>query len=333
MADIDDRFRLDEPFPVISFQTPTERSLPLHVREVTLAADNDEIVKCCLVVVASFDSYQLIDIEELFNLNPAVRHETGAKFNPEQAIEIDIRLDEAVLAYLTELTESFEVVQFLLELSKNELGHPLLFTENWYGLYVKQQVPISPDLATDAAALAAGYSTAWADMEPDGDEFEAWPETDLDVGVQDSLWETVKDFFEESSVWSSCTQLPEQTVLRLKVQTEDTLLTCYAQVVEYQDLCSFYSLCPIEIPEAQRLSVMEYITRVNYDLPIGNFELNLDVGEVRFKTSIDVEGDRLSEALLQALTRANLEIMIDYLPGIYAIVKDGISAQKALEID
>jgi hypothetical protein len=43
----------------------------------------------------------------------------------------------------------------------------------------------------------------------------------------------------------------------------------------------------------------------NYDMIIGNFELDLRDGEVRYKTSIDFEGDRLSFAYINNLVYTN----------------------------
>ena len=71
-----------------------------------------------------------------------------------------------------------------------------------------------------------------------------------------------------------------------------------------------------------------------FGLLIGNFEMDMSDGEVRFKTSIDVEGDRLSTALLRRLVDLNLEMMDKYLPGLHAVIEEGtppVSAIAAIE--
>lgn len=55
----------------------------------------------------------------------------------------------------------------------------------------------------------------------------------------------------------------------------------------------------MNVPEDRRLALAEFLTRANYGLFIGNFEMDWQDGEVRYKTSIDVAGDRLSTALVQ----------------------------------
>ncbi len=82
----------------------------------------------------------------------------------------------------------------------------------------------------------------------------------------------------------------------------------------------FYSLCPVTAPVDKRLVMAEFLTRANYGLTIGNFEMDFDSGEIHYKTSLDVEGDRLSTALVRQLVYANVAIVDRYLPGIMAVI-------------
>jgi hypothetical protein len=53
---------------------------------------------------------------------------------------------------------------------------------------------------------------------------------------------------------------------------------------------------------------------------IGNFEMDFEDGEVRFRTSIDFEGQGLSYALVSNHVYPNVWMMDRYLPGLFAIV-------------
>jgi hypothetical protein len=64
----------------------------------------------------------------------------------------------------------------------------------------------------------------------------------------------------------------------------------------------------------------EFLTRANFGLTIGNFEMDFSDGELHYKTAIDVTGDRLSLPLVENLVQANLVIMDKYLPGIVAVI-------------
>ena len=94
-----------------------------------------------------------------------------------------------------------------------------------------------------------------------------------------------------------------------------------------------YSVIAVNIPEERRNSVALYLTRANNGLAIGNFEMDLDNGDVRFKTSIDVEEAELSDALIDHLFLANVVSADRYLPGIHAVAagEDPVSAADSAE--
>lgn len=92
-----------------------------------------------------------------------------------------------------------------------------------------------------------------------------------------------------------------------------------------------HSLIPGTVPAGQRTEMALLLTRASMGLVLGNFELDLDTGAVRGKTSIDVEGAALTDALLDHLVVANAVITDQYLPAIEAVI-DGASAGEALAV-
>jgi len=63
---------------------------------------------------------------------------------------------------------------------------------------------------------------------------------------------------------------------------------------------------------------------------IGNFELDFVDGEIRYKTSIDVQGDFLSFELIKQLVYANVMMMDEYLPGIMSVIDGDVSPLDAI---
>ncbi len=102
----------------------------------------------------------------------------------------------------------------------------------------------------------------------------------------------------------------------------------YAQVVPEQRLILLYSICPLRVPEARRLEVSHFLTHANYGLAAGNFELDFDDGEIRYKTPLQVDGP-LDGSTVKNLVRANGIAMETYLPGIGAVIT-GTPALPAL---
>jgi len=145
-----------------------------------------------------------------------------------------------------------------------------------------------------------------------------------------SIFDYVLSFFQDDD-WSF-TRLQGESALRLAFASDRAQWKCFAQVREEQKQFVFYSICPIAVPEPQRMAIAEFITRANYCMIIGNFELDLDDGEIRYKTSIDVEGDRLSHPLIKQLVYTNVLTMDQYLPGIIAVIEQGMEPKEAIAL-
>lgn len=135
-------------------------------------------------------------------------------------------------------------------------------------------------------------------------------------------------FFEKDG-WTSH-WVDDLPVLCLSFAGKHGSWTCYAQAREEQEQFVFYSACPVNVPYDRLPHAAEFITRANYGLVIGNFEMDYSDGEIRFKTSADVEGDRLTLPLIQHLVYANVITMDRYLPGIMNVLHG--KADPATEI-
>lgn len=143
-----------------------------------------------------------------------------------------------------------------------------------------------------------------------------------------SLFETMTAFFTDDE-WPF---VPDESSasLRAAFRGDNGEWTCYAQVKEEQSQFLFYSVVPLNVPGDRRPAMAEFLTRANYGLPLGNFEMDFADGEVRFKTSIDVEDDRLSEALIRNAVYMNLFTLDKYLPGIMAVMYGDVTPVQAI---
>lgn len=92
------------------------------------------------------------------------------------------------------------------------------------------------------------------------------------------------------------------------------------RVQEKNKLLAVYGILPFLIPESHQSAAMLLITQINYDLLIGNLEMDVNDGEIRYKHAIDVEavgiGNDAIEHLLQsviAMTTVANEIFSDLI--------------------
>ncbi len=146
-----------------------------------------------------------------------------------------------------------------------------------------------------------------------------------------SLFPILIHFFKEDN-WNIEVIDGEQTV-RAFFHGEHGDWGCRAQAVDEFHQVAFYSICPVTIPSEKRLTIAEFITRANHSLSIGNFDLDFATGEVRYKTSLDVEGDLLTYTLIKNLVYSNLFAMDKYLPGIIAVIGGSLPADAIALIE
>jgi len=97
----------------------------------------------------------------------------------------------------------------------------------------------------------------------------------------------------------------------------------------------FFAVAPLEAPEASRLAVMELVVRINHGLPIAALELDVTLGEIRMRTSLDGEPlEGATEAIIDASVRAAfwacVSAMDVYLPAILRVVTLGEMPADAL---
>src|SRR2546423_10749376 len=93
----------------------------------------------------------------------------------------------------------------------------------------------------------------------------------------------------------------------------------------------FYSYAPIKVPEPKRQVMAEYLTRANYQLWTGCFEMDFADGEVCFRTSGAAPGGTLTAELVEPIFSANVTIMDHYLPGILELIYSDRSPASIVE--
>ncbi|HMO56062.1 MAG TPA: YbjN domain-containing protein [Roseiflexaceae bacterium] len=106
---------------------------------------------------------------------------------------------------------------------------------------------------------------------------------------------------------------------------------CYALVRVELEQFIFYAVSTVKVPEHMRLAAAEYITRANYGLRIGNFEMDFSDGEIRFKSSLDFEGVELSDHLIRNAIYPAVQLLDQYLPGLLKVVFGGVEPHEAID--
>jgi hypothetical protein len=93
----------------------------------------------------------------------------------------------------------------------------------------------------------------------------------------------------------------------------------------------FYLNFSDKVPKKTLVQTMEFVTRANMDLVIGNFELNLDARTIRFKGSLDFTGAILTEPLIRDLIKSSMDAVEYFSDTLMTVVKGNKNALEALK--
>ncbi len=174
------------------------------------------------------------------------------------------------------------------------------------------------------------YEETMIEKYDDNDAIDLDNDYDFEEGTPNGIegFETVGEYLEEE-VWEP-QEADDDYGYRARFTGENNAFSCYAQVRVDLEQLIFYVQAPTKADESLRSEVAEYITRANYGLVIGNFEMDYTDGEVRYKSAIDFEGETLSYGLIQNAVYPAVETMEQYLPGLTSVLDGSKTPLEAI---
>jgi hypothetical protein len=81
---------------------------------------------------------------------------------------------------------------------------------------------------------------------------------------------------------------------------------------------------------ANRGQAMRFVTRANWNILVGNFELDLDSGAVRFRTSLAFTGGELAESSIRSALGTAMGIVEAYADALRDVIEGRSGADAAL---
>lgn len=142
------------------------------------------------------------------------------------------------------------------------------------------------------------------------------------------IFQAIINLFTENN-WQF-TQIEKPPALYLTFPEKNGQYDCYAQAREEQKQFIFYSVCPTKVPKPKRRAVAEFLSRANYGTVVGNFELDFNDGEIRYKTHSDLKYNFLIAEPIKELVYTNVMMMDRYLPGITSVISGKVSPEEAI---
>jgi hypothetical protein len=280
----------------LQFDVPGAKPLEVVASELTYVSSDGLVGEVQLECELTPQAYGRVDREQLFHLDPEVRGLAAERFVASDAVRLTLRLAAAELpALLAEAPDPPAGAALLRRRSIAGGDAALLSSAAWFALSVTSPAAPHGDEPTDGGRLARGYATTWAA-----------PPRRLTLPMLTVAAEVLEDHGWEYE------ELDDDTVLGWPMTGAEGDWMSFAVAREAEGRFAVYSVLPDRIAAPWRDEAAQLVTRINWGLPVGNWELDLDDGTVRCKTSIDLAGERLSLALAARVIERNLAVVDAY---------------------
>ena len=146
-----------------------------------------------------------------------------------------------------------------------------------------------------------------------------------------SLLERVAAFLDEDD-WSYETN-SEEGYLEMRISIHDAVVRVILDTYEsdaWERLMMFVFL-PAFVPENRRSAVLNAINRINYQATVGNFEMDLDDGELRIRAVFEAEGN-MPPAMFERALYTGLGMANRFFAPLMAISFGKVSPESVLDL-
>jgi hypothetical protein len=98
------------------------------------------------------------------------------------------------------------------------------------------------------------------------------------------------------------------------------LFLVHARITEEDAMLQVFGHVPIKVPVGSRPSIAEAITRANYGLKLGRFEMDYSDGELRFYVAHLLNDGQLADEVIERLMRTTLGMLDHYSPAFMLVI-------------
>ena len=124
--------------------------------------------------------------------------------------------------------------------------------------------------------------------------------------------DAIEDFFHKKDliIVREETSNGNECLIHFRTKLKSKIQTAHEYIIIRDNNFSILTTIPINADEDHRLALAEYLTRVNFNMRIGNFELDMTDGEIRFKEYAFVGDGPVQTELIASMVFIPLQ-MID----------------------
>lgn len=118
-------------------------------------------------------------------------------------------------------------------------------------------------------------------------------------------------------------------IIKLEIRGINTDFNSFLLVDEEQESLLCNTHIKQRIPPAKRLEVCDFMCRVNYELVNGNLEMDMDNGEIRYRTYLDLADAHPSQDQILNVIWNGVVGFDTYYPGLMKLIYGDYTAEEA----
>lgn len=143
-----------------------------------------------------------------------------------------------------------------------------------------------------------------------------------------TLKEVVLEFFKKDEI---SYQTPREDIFTCHFAANNGNYRVMIGTEEDDSYLVIYVISNLSISPEMRTKIAEYVTRANYAMRTGCFELDFDDGELRFRSAVVTQETELPLPILEKVFYASLSTLDRYLPGILKVLYNNSSPKAMVE--
>lgn len=139
----------------------------------------------------------------------------------------------------------------------------------------------------------------------------------------------VKTFLKENE-WEF-SKNEKSNIFMFGIGGENGTFQCVIDIKDDNQRVVVYSFCGSNCPKNKQKDMLNLLNYINYSLFLGNFEMDQEDGEIRFRTSSYFDNIKPSAKFVQDLVIPNLYAMDKHHPLIMSLIHGGLNLREAIK--
>lgn len=151
------------------------------------------------------------------------------------------------------------------------------------------------------------------------------------MAYSEAIAGTLRETFEQTHVHYEFKETGEAGIFTFGMKLNGKLQGVRVMALVREDDFSVLATSPISADADSRLAVAEYLTRANFNMRNGNFELDMNSGDIRFKTYAHVGDGQLCLKSARLAVLIPLMMFDRYGDGLLEVIFGYKSPREAFE--